>query len=352
MRRRGERLSKAALAVCTVLLWAALFYILWTRIPWAGVRAAILAVCGGILAVTLLWFWYQRRQVTRFADDLCRTLDRLMSGGQIENYRPYEDSLLSRVQGKFLQYFDIMNEGKVQSKRDKETIQGLVSDISHQVKTPVAGIKMYAGILRGHNLSEEQREKFLTVMEEQIEKLDFLLQALVKMSRLETGTFTLHPSDGQMSDTVARAMSTVWAQAEQKDIGLDADCDPFVTAVHDSKWTAEALGNILDNAVKYTPRGGSVTVTVRPWQFYVRIDVSDTGIGIAEEHYSDVFKRFYRSPETAGEEGIGLGLYLANGIITRQKGYISVKSKPGKGTTFSIYLPAGQGNNQKSNAER
>ena len=93
-------------------------------------------------------------------------------------------------------------------------------------------------------------------------------------------------------------------------------------------------------------------MTVRPWQFYVRIDVSDTGIGIAEEHYSDVFKRFYRSPETAGEEGIGLGLYLANGIITRQKGYISVKSKPGKGTTFSIYLPAGQGNNQKSNAER
>ena len=104
------------------------------------------------------------------------------------------------------------------------------------------------------------------------------------------------------------------------------------------KWTVEALGNLLDNAVKYTPEGGSVSVLVRPWQFYTRIDITDTGIGIPEEHYHDVFQRFYRAPEVAAQEGVGLGLYLANGIITRQKGYISVKSKVGEGTTFSVYL--------------
>ena len=175
-------------------------------------------------------------------------------------------------------------------------------------------------------------------MDGQIDKLDFLMQSLIKMSRLETGTFTLHVEEARLSDTIARSMSTVWAKAEAKGIDLSAECDPAITVQHDPKWTAEAIGNILDNAVKYTPSGGKVAVTVRPWQFYTRVDITDTGIGIAEEHYNDVFQRFYRAQEAAGQEGVGLGLYLANGIITRQKGYISVKSKVGTGTTFSVYL--------------
>ena len=145
-------------------------------------------------------------------------------------------------------------------------------------------------------------------------------------------------AEGRLNETIARAMSTVWTKAEQKGICLSADCADDVSVQHDPRWTAEALGNILDNAVKYTPEGGSVSVSVRPWQFYTRIDITDTGIGIPEEHYHDVFRRFYRGEEAAAMEGVGLGLYLANGIITRQKGYISVASKVGKGTTFSIYL--------------
>ena len=164
------------------------------------------------------------------------------------------------------------------------------------------------------------------------------MQSLIKMSRLETGTFTLHMEEARLSDTIAQAMSTVWAKAEAKGIDLSAECDGAITVQHDPKWTAEAIGNILDNAVKYTSPGGKVAVTVRPWQFYTRVDITDTGIGIPEAHYNDVFQRFYRAPEVAAQEGVGLGLYLANGIITRQKGYISVKSKVGEGTTFSVYL--------------
>ena len=197
---------------------------------------------------------------------------------------------------------------------------------------------MFTGILRQHTLSEEKRQEFLGTMAGQLDKLDFLLQSLIKMSRLETGTFALHMENARLSDTIAQAMSTVWARAEEKGIQLSADCDSAVTVQHDPKWTVEALGNLLDNAVKYTPEGGSVSVLVRPWQFYTRIDITDTGIGIPEEHYHDVFQRFYRAPEVAAQEGVGLGLYLANGIITRQRGYISVKSKVGEGTTFSVYL--------------
>ena len=238
----------------------------------------------------------------------------------------------ARVQGKLMQYCDMMKEEGLQNRRDKETIQELVSDISHQVKTPVANIKMFTGILKKHALSEEKREEFLSTLEGQINKLDFLMQSLIKMSRLETGTFVLHMKEAPLSETIARAMSGVWAAAERKHISLEVQCHEELTAFHDPKWTAEAVGNLLDNAVKYTPDGGTVQVTVEPWQFYTKLTVSDTGIGIDESHYHDVFQRFFREEEAADKEGVGLGLYLANGIINKQKGYISVKSQKGKGT--------------------
>lgn len=338
MKHRGMTVLRVGMFLLSAVLFAALIGLLWQTIPWAAVRWGILALCAAIFAVVGLWAWHQRRQVSLFADDLCETLDALMSGRAVEGYQPYEDSLTAKVQGKLMQYFDIMSEDRRQSQRDKETIQGLVSDISHQVKTPIANIKMFTGILRSHDLAPEKREEFLATMDGQIDKLEFLMQSLIKMSRLETGTFTLHMEECRLSDTIAQAMSTVWTKAEAKQIELSAECDGSITVQHDPKWTAEAIGNILDNAVKYTPAGGEVAVTVRPWQFYTRVEIADTGIGIPEEHYNDVFQRFYRAPEVAAQEGVGLGLYLANGIITRQKGYISVKSKVGEGTTFSVYL--------------
>lgn len=338
MKKHGETLLYALLALAAAGLLAALLWILWEYVPRASVRYGLLAICGGIFALAGLWTALQRRQIGRFADDVCETLDAAISGRQPENLNPYEDSLAAKVQGKLLQYYDIMREGRLQSQRDKETLQGLVSDISHQVKTPIANIQLYAGILRNPQLTGEKRAVFLDTMEGQIRKLDFLMQSLIKMSRLETGTFALHPIEAPLNDTIAQAMSTVWAKAEKKGVSLSAECDPQITIHHDPKWTAETIGNILDNAVKYTPADGSVTVSVRPWQFYTRVDISDTGMGIPEEHYNDVFQRFYRAEEAAAEEGVGLGLYLANGIITRQKGYISVKSKVGQGTTFSVYL--------------
>lgn len=338
MKHRSMIVMRSGMLLLSAILFALLYWFLRNTIPRTSVRYGILGLCAAVYAVVGIWAWYQRRQVNLFADDLCETLDALMSGRSVEGYSPYEDSLTAKVQGKLMQYFDIMNEGKRQSQKDKEIIQGLVSDISHQVKTPVANIKMFTGILQRHELTPEKQTEFLGMMEGQINKLDFLMQSLIKMSRLETGTFTIHMEEAELSDTIARALSAVWVKAEKKGIRISADCGSSLHVRHDPKWTAEALENILDNAVKYTPEGGSVAVTVRPWQFYTRVDIADTGPGIAEEHYHDIFRRFYRAPETASEEGVGLGLYLASGIITRQKGYISVKSREDGGTTFSVFL--------------
>ena len=187
MKHRSMTVLRAGMLLLLAALFGALVWLLWQTVPWAAVRWGILGLCAAIFAVVGLWAWYQRRQVSLFADDLCETLDALMSGRTVEGYQPYEDSLTAKVQGKLMQYFDIMSEGKRQSQRDKETIQGLVSDISHQVKTPIANIKMFTGILRGHDLPPEKRAEFLATMDGQIDKLDFLMQSLIKMSRLETG---------------------------------------------------------------------------------------------------------------------------------------------------------------------
>lgn len=337
-RRISGNMAKLLFVGAQALFLTGILLIIWLNIPSVFLRYILVALLGGMLLIFLGWAIYLRRQVTGFADELCQALDELIAGRKPENYCPYEDSLVSKVEGKLLQYNQIMNETKEQNQSDKRMLQEIVSDISHQVKTPVANVKMFTGILQQHELTQEKRAEFLHTMEVQINKLDFLMQSLIKMSRLETGTFVINMKETEIFDTIAQAVSGVWTKAEQKDIQMDVDCDSTILVKHDPKWTAEALMNILDNAVKYTPSGGSVHVAVRPWQIYTRIDISDTGIGIEEGHYNDIFQRFYRAQEVAAEEGVGLGLYLAQGIVNRQNGYISVKSGMGEGTTFSVYL--------------
>lgn len=307
-------------------------------LPRRVMQGGLLLLCGLVMGLVILWDRLQKKQTADFANDICDTVDALMEEREPENLTLYEDTAASKVQGKLLQYYEKMKDGYRQSAEDKQTIQALVSDISHQVKTPIANIQMFLSILQQHELAREKQEEFLHMMAGQIRKLDFLMESLIKMSRLETGTFSIHMEENRLYDTIAQAVSSIWTKAEQKNIELDVDCDSQVTVRHDAKWTAEALANLLDNAVKYTPEGGSVHVSVRPWQFYTRIDIADSGIGIAEEHYNHVFQRFFRAQEAAGQEGVGLGLYLARGIITRQNGYMSVKSKQGAGTVFSVYL--------------
>lgn len=307
-------------------------------IPQSILRYCLLVLCAVFFIMVNIRDWLKKRQLSEFANDICETVDALMEEREPESFKPYEDTSVSKVQVKLLQYYDKMKDGQMQSEQNRQTIQELVSDISHQVKTPIANIRMFTNILQEHELSEDKRNKFLNTMYSQINKLDFLMQSLIKMSRLETGTFNLHMEEDSLYNTIAQAVSGIFTKAENKNIELDVQCDSKITVKHDSKWTVEALGNILDNAVKYTPENGNIYVSVRPWQFYTRIDIMDTGIGISAGHYNDVFKRFYRGEEVAAKEGVGLGLYLARGIINRQKGYITVKSEKGKGTTFSVFL--------------
>lgn len=282
MRLNNKPVKKALTALAFVIV---LLGMLYGAVPPAITRAVLLICGAAVFVLSNIWDRCEARKQSAFANDICETVDALMDGREPGNYRPYEDSPASKAQEKLLQFYERVKEGQRQSERDKQTIQELVSDISHQVKTPVANLQMFAGILQQHKLSEEKQAEFLDTMSGQINKLDFLMQSLIKMSRLETGTFTLHMEKNSLYKTIAHAVNGIWAKADCKNIQIDVDCGSSVTVKHDTKWTAEALGNILDNAVKYTPEGGAVRVSVRPWQFYTRIDIEDTGIGIPEKHF-------------------------------------------------------------------
>ena len=215
----------------------------------------------------------------------------------------------------------------------------LVSDISHQVKTPVSNLKMVTDTLLAKPVTEQERRDFLQGIRSQTDKLEFLFQALVKTSRLETGAIRLEKKDGLLIDTLAQAMSGIVYGAEKKGIAVSVQCPEDLRVSHDSKWTAEALFNLLDNAVKYTPAGGKISVSAEQWEMYVKLDVADTGKGIPESRQAAVFRRFYREEEVHDQPGVGIGLYLAREIITQQGGYIKVTSELGRGSAFSVFLP-------------
>ncbi len=226
---------------------------------------------------------------------------------------------------------------KIQLAEEKTKINELISDISHQTKTPIANISLYAQLLEESILSKEQRN-CVTALMEQTEKLNFLINSLVKTSRLEAGIILVAPTKNTIQSLLDNVMNEGMPKAKAKGITLSAK-KTDICAIFDHKWTTEALYNILDNAIKYTPCGGDITIRVTAYQLFSRIDISDTGIGMCEEETTKIFSRFYRSPRVRDEEGVGIGLYLAREIITNEGGYIKVQSSPKKGSTFSVFLP-------------
>lgn len=313
-------------------------YIFWIYIEQGFIRYMLLFLWSGFLFFSFIIHLHTKHQMESFTDELYQLLDSFISNKKPDNRYLLDDTPIAHIQRKLMQYYNITQEETIQIQRNKKVIQEMISDISHQVKTPMSNIRLYTNILKQNTLSESKEMEFWQVLEAQINKLEFLLHSLVKMSRLESETFTLHIKEANLYDTLIQAINDIWVKAEKKNIQLNMECSRTIQVKHDTKWTAEAFTNILDNAIKYTPSGGKIKVSVHPSPFYTKIEIQDSGIGIEKEDYNNIFKRFYRGQKVAAEEGIGLGLYLARKIIMIQKGYITVVSELDKGSTFSIYL--------------
>ena len=305
-----------------------------TRIFIAG---GTLTLCAFFWIFLLVLFFGKR--LSHLTSNLCRTLDNMIDGNEELQKSNDSETLFARINHRLIRLYEIMQENRHKVDMERQELQMLISDISHQVKTPVSNLQMVTDTLLTKPVSEEERMDFLQGIRSQTDKLDFLFQALVKTSRLETGAIRLEKKDSSLFHTLAQAMSSIVYAAEKKEIAVSVDCPENLIIPHDSKWTSEALFNLLDNAVKYTPPGGKISVSVVLWEMYVELKVTDTGKGISESNQASIFRRFYREEEVHEQQGVGIGLYLAREIVTRQGGYIKVVSEPGHGSEFSIMLP-------------
>ena len=305
-------------AVLLVLL-SAVFFVLWQYFesPWliVGYILAILAVCA-------VAFVRERRKNRRILD----RFERIFSGESAdhiadEHLTPTERRLITRL-------CELeTREAKVRS--GYKNISSLVADIAHQSKTPLSSILMYT------ELSEHGE-----IIRTQTEKLSFLIDSLTKLAKCEGGLIAenLSPKENSVKELLRQVIEAGYAAADAKSIEIRCDVPDELTAKFDLRWTAEAVGNILDNAVKYSPDRSEIIISACAYDMFVRIDIADNGCGIAEDELCNIWKRFYRGKNAENEKGVGIGLYLTANILNTEGGRVSAKSDE-NGSTFTVFLP-------------
>lgn len=289
------------------------------------------AVCLAAAGAVVVWNRYKTRKTMESLDKM---VAKAMDGTFCET--TFDESCLSALETRFAHYLSASVCSAQNVSAEKDRIKTLIADISHQTKTPIANLLLYTELLREEPLSEEGRE-YTDMLYAQAEKLRFLIDALVKLSRLENGIITLNPQHGPLAPMLNQAKQQFAARAEEKGLELTVK-QTDAEACFDAKWTSEALCNLVDNAIKYTQKG-SVTLSVTPYNMFVRVDVADTGMGILEAEQAKVFSRFYRAEQSSTQQGVGIGLYLAREILRSEGGYIKLTSSVGKGSVFSLFLP-------------
>lgn len=297
-----------------------------------------------LLSIDLIYYWTLTgvyEEIKKVAGVVDRMVDGILDDRIVRVSETLHDGAFSKICSKLNKMYGAKIMAIRSSKEEMTTTHELISDISHQVKTPIASIKVYVEMLE-RQLEKEEELCYLQVIEEQTNKLDFLMQSLLKMSRLETNIISLKIQDCNLLDIIASVLSSVILEAERKKIRIQTECTPEIMVEVDFKWTVEAIFNILDNAVKYTNIDGYIKIIAIPLESYVSLEIVDNGIGISLDEIPLVFKRFYRAEAVKEKEGLGLGLALTKEIITMEKGYLSVISELGKGSAFRVMLPMGE----------
>ena len=263
-------------------------------------------------------------------------LDDAISGDFRESR--FDESELSKLQSKLMRYLSSASMSERKLQEEKTRIEELITNISHQTKTPLTNIMMYSQLLE-EDITDGPASEYAEEICLQSRKLDELIRALVKMSRLETGIFQFQKNETSLMEIVRTAASQASPRAQEKDISITVNEDNDASVLIDAKWVTEAVFNIVDNAVKYSGEGTEIHISVFSYELFSGIRVSDHGIGIPEDEIPKVFSRFYRGASVYDKEGIGVGLYLSRQIVEDHGGYIKVTSGEGKGSTFDICFP-------------
>ena len=328
--------------------WAqANYYLRRLYISWA----ATAALCVLIYLLLCALYIFQRRRARgkerKRIEDVAAILSDLTAGeygalrrNELSEKDSAADILYTRLDS-LAEHLRFTGE---MAKNEKEATKSLVTDLSHQLKTPVAALSTSLEILEQNDLTEEERREFTTRCLVQKERLKELLDALINISRLESGMIEIRLTKADIFDTVAVAVSRIYPIAARKQIEISVENNEDTETLridHDRKWLCEALLNILENAVKYSPENTEIRIGLVKRITFLRIEIEDEGIGIPKESRHLIFQRFFRgsSPEVKEQSGSGVGLYLTRQIIDAHRGTIRVTESSSGGSLFIIQLP-------------
>ena len=307
--------------VCGIalVLLSAVFFILWQSIESAwlifGYVLAVIAVCAA-------YHFIQQRRNQQIFD----RFEQILSGKSADHIA---DEHLTPTERKLITRLCELEAREARVQDSYKSISSLVADIAHQSKTPLSSILMYT------ELSENGG-----IIRSQTEKLSFLMDSLTKLAKCEGGLIAenLSPKENSVKELLRQVIEANYANADAKNIDIRCNVPDDLTAVFDLRWTAEAVGNILDNALKYSPENSEITVSACTYDMFVRIDIADHGTGIPENELCSIWKRFYRGKNAEKEKGVGIGLYLTANILNTGGGRVSAKSDE-TGSTFTVCLP-------------
>lgn len=297
-------------------------------------KMCLLIIITVLFGLSIGYNIYQKRKTYRLIDCL---LDSVLNR-EVINASDVDEGEYSALVSKINQIQDVLNNHANNAEQEKEQVKRLVSNMSHQLKTPLANISLYAEILGKEEITPEQKAAFYKKLQNQVDKLNWIVGSLLKMVKLEQNLDGFENKCTGIKQTILGAVDTVYDKLEKKEIIFKLEPFQDKELYHNRKWTEEVFVNLLENAIKYTDSGGKISIRVIYYDLYTEIQVVDNGRGIHQEEMTEIFKRFYRSPEAENVEGSGIGLYLSNLILEKEKGYITVNSEYGKGSCFSVFL--------------
>lgn len=294
------------------------------------------------LLVFIVVYFFLARHVNGTLYVLSDMVEELIGGKEKIEFSPVEDTVLSKLQGQLLKLYDILQSHKEREQKIRKQLDENIGNLVHQISTPITNLQLYVGFLKRDDLTPPEREKFMSCMEEQAQKLFWLGESFSKISRLETGIIRLKPERQKVEAVILGAIGQAMVKAENKGMEISLSGETQAVALLDLKWTTEALFNILDNAVKYGKSGTSIQIAVTDLTNYIRIAVrNESEIKISPHEYHLLFKRFYRGKTNTVTEGIGLGLYIARKILEDEKAYIKAETRPDDMTEFTVFLYKG-----------
>lgn len=288
----------------------------------------VAAILLGLSAGAGMMFWFQRTRRMKELKQLEKLTYDILDEREIQAGAMGEETLYGKIEYELVRVQEILDGRKEEAEKSRDEIQKLISEIAHQMRTPLANMETYLGFMK--DTPGEMAPEYVAALEKSEEKLHFLVESFIKMSRLEQHIIQIKKEEKDLLQTVLNVLGQIQCYAEAKEIQFDITFPEKAVCAHDANWLGEALYNILENAVKYSDNGGKIEVTVSENEMFMKIRVRDYGLGISEGEEHRIFQRFYRGKLVTTQAGFGIGLYLARKIVGLHGGFLTAKRmRPG-----------------------